>query len=361
MIDFVWFPTLALPIDPSEKEMDIEMLLLGGLGHPFYWKLQTLPVGLTEKIMNDGPFYDSSDDPRNWWREWYNYDYVEEFWQDPAIPDKAEYLRRSFFPRMGDEHEAKYGPGFFEQLDVYLDNLNNLISKDEVTAYLGKEDAESFYAYLNVIKALKEKWPENNNWPDGCTEEELAAFIGNIQNNDPNFDHARTLYGQDFNTLFSRVGGKAFRGTESFDLIDPSLEATKEELYSYLDATHAVAGMNLITDGNDRLERENIFRGTEIEVLYRHRIKLWLCLLLKKTCEAYEEGKVTPEEKKGRKSKKSVSDDQIRKSLQRFEEEEVDDYYYMEDEDEGTANGSFAEEDDLVEEDAIDYEEEDEE
>ena len=136
MIEFVWFPTLALPVDPNEPEMTPEMLKLSALGHPDYSKMIDIPMGLPDKIIGDGPFFDS-DDPKQWWRKWHNWDYVEDYWYQNGRRDNAFVLRNMGYPQMADEHEEKYGPGLFTQIEGTLDRLE---SDEPVTNAAEKED-----------------------------------------------------------------------------------------------------------------------------------------------------------------------------------------------------------------------------
>ena len=122
MIDFVWFPTTALPIDPDEPEMDDELLRLSALGHPDYAKMIDIPMGLPDRIIADGPFYES-DNPKHWWRIWHNWDYVKDYWYQQGRRDNAFVLRNMGYPKMGDEHEAKYGPGLFKQIEGTLSTI----------------------------------------------------------------------------------------------------------------------------------------------------------------------------------------------------------------------------------------------
>jgi len=124
MIDFVWFPTLALPIDPNEPEMTPEMLKLSAYGHPDYSKMIDIPLGLPDKIIADGPFVDT-DDPKQWWRKWHNWDYVADYWYENGRRDNAFVLRGMGYPQMADEHEEKYGPGLFSQIEETLDILES--------------------------------------------------------------------------------------------------------------------------------------------------------------------------------------------------------------------------------------------
>jgi hypothetical protein len=119
MLDFVWFPTMALTLDPNEPEMDNELLRLSALGHPDYAKMIDIPMGLPDRIISDGPFYES-DNPKHWWRVWHNWDYVKDYWYQQGRRDNAYVLRQNGYPKMADEHEAKYGPGLFQLIEGTL-------------------------------------------------------------------------------------------------------------------------------------------------------------------------------------------------------------------------------------------------
>jgi hypothetical protein len=124
MIEFVWFPTLALPVDPNEPEMTAEFLKLSALGHPDYAKMIDIPMGLPDKIIADGPFFDS-DEPKHWWRKWHNWEYVEDYWYQNGRRDNAFVLRGMGYPQMADEHQEKYGPGLFTEIEGTLDRLED--------------------------------------------------------------------------------------------------------------------------------------------------------------------------------------------------------------------------------------------
>jgi len=131
-IDFVWFAdTLALPLDPNEKEMTPETLLLSAMGHPDYAKMIDIPMGLPDKIIADGPFVETNDDPKLWWRKWHNWDYVKDYWYQQGRRDNAYVLRQMGYPKMAEEHEAKYGPGLFEQIDAVMKDLENSSLEDK--------------------------------------------------------------------------------------------------------------------------------------------------------------------------------------------------------------------------------------
>lgn len=124
MIDFIWFPTLALPIDPNEPEMTTELLKLSAFGHPDYSKMIDIPMGLPDKIIAEGPVVDS-DDPKQWWRKWHSWDYVADYWYENGRRDNAFVLRGMGYPQMAAEHEEKYGPGLFAQIEETLDILES--------------------------------------------------------------------------------------------------------------------------------------------------------------------------------------------------------------------------------------------
>jgi hypothetical protein len=135
MIDFIWFSdTVALPLDPNEKEMTSETLLLSAMGHPDYSKMNDIPMGLPDKIIDDGPFFETNDDPKLWWRKWHNWDYVKDYWYQQGRRDNAYVLRRMGYPQMADEHEAQYGIGLFKQIEENISLLeegHEMVSKDE--------------------------------------------------------------------------------------------------------------------------------------------------------------------------------------------------------------------------------------
>ena len=126
MIDFVWFSdTMALPLDPNERAMTSETLLLGAFGHPDYSKMVDISMGLPDKIIADGPFMKTNDDPKLWWRHYHNWDYVKEYWYQQGRRDNAFALRSMGYPLMADEHEAKYGPGLFSKISATMQDLTD--------------------------------------------------------------------------------------------------------------------------------------------------------------------------------------------------------------------------------------------
>jgi Helicase associated domain len=148
MIDFVWFAdTMALPLDSNEKEMDSEMLLLGAMGHPDFAKMIDIPMGLPDKLVADGPFYETEDDPKLWWRKWHNWDYVKDYWYEQGRRDNGFALRAMGYPKMADEHEAKYGPGLFSQIDKVMADLDN-----GALSGVGPEEKKDVLEKLNFFR-----------------------------------------------------------------------------------------------------------------------------------------------------------------------------------------------------------------
>lgn len=148
MIDFVWFAdTLALPLDPNETEMTPETLLLSAMGHPDFAKMIDIPMGLPDKLVADGPFMETDDDPKLWWRKWHNWEYVKDYWYQQGRRDNGYALRAMGYPRMADEHEAKYGPGLFSQIDKVMADLDNGGAKRK-----GPEEKKVLLEQLNYFR-----------------------------------------------------------------------------------------------------------------------------------------------------------------------------------------------------------------
>jgi len=290
MIDFVWFPTLALPIDPDEPEVSSETLLLGALGHPDYHQLDEFPMGLPEKIMGDGPFH-VSDDPRQWWRQWHDWDYVADIWHSMGTKDRAVALRKSGYPRMAKEHEEKYGPGLFQQINEYLENILVDINSEELIEMIGKENAVSFHEAADQYEQLIEKW-------DGLTQNERLEAPG--------------LHLSNF-TLYSRDGGlpailKVYTDTfedserQRTDLPDHLLEI-RDTLFTYLDE---------LVDCTD-------MEDYELDVLWRFRIKFYLSLPLYDHFDPHNK-KVIDHQKRGETAKQiDDMEDQIDSQLMSFD------------------------------------------
>ena len=149
MLDFVWFPTLALPIDPNEPEMTPEMLKLSSFGHPDYSKMVDIPMGLPEKIFADGPFVDS-DDPKVWWRKYHSWEHVKDYWYKNGRRDNSYVLRGMGYPQMAAEHEAKHGKGLIQQIHETLKDLEGI-------DFLSRMNAEEKQVLLDKLNFFREE------------------------------------------------------------------------------------------------------------------------------------------------------------------------------------------------------------
>jgi len=127
MVDFSFFPELALPLDPDADEMNMEHLYVETFGHPLY-HISTVPLGLPEKMLADGP-----NGPPEKLSSWYNYEYVREFHERPgALTDVADWMRVIGFYQLAEEHEQKYGQSHYRQLFLLKDKLENKEISQEV-------------------------------------------------------------------------------------------------------------------------------------------------------------------------------------------------------------------------------------
>mmetsp|Transcript_4127 Transcript_4127/g.7899 ORF Transcript_4127/g.7899 Transcript_4127/m.7899 type:complete len:987 (-) Transcript_4127:77-3037(-) len=127
MVDFSFFPELALPLDPNADEMNMEHLYVETFGHPLY-HISTVPLGLPERMLADGP-----NGPPEKLSSWYNYEYVREFHEKPgALTDVADWMRDIGFYQLAEEHEQKYGQSHYRQLFLLKDKLDNKEISQEI-------------------------------------------------------------------------------------------------------------------------------------------------------------------------------------------------------------------------------------
>ena len=127
MVDFSFFPEIALPLDPDADEMNAEHLYVETFGHPLY-HISTVPLGLPERMLADGP-----NGPPEKLSSWYNYEYVREFHERPgALTDVADWMRDIGFYQLAEEHEQKYGQSHYRQLFLLKDKLDSKEISQEV-------------------------------------------------------------------------------------------------------------------------------------------------------------------------------------------------------------------------------------
>mmetsp|Transcript_37679 Transcript_37679/g.82549 ORF Transcript_37679/g.82549 Transcript_37679/m.82549 type:complete len:1014 (-) Transcript_37679:79-3120(-) len=175
MVDFYWFPDVALPLDPFSWGETTEDEFLSAVGVPFYWlgEEQNYPPGLVENIMADGPT--DNPDPTV---KWYNYDHVRDYWESDAgteviqfFDDKfganlpAETLWRFGLPKLAREQEARYAAGKLgeiarERLDLEKaeDNLLRPILKSMSDIQTLKEDYDGLSDRLKTGEIDREKF-----------------------------------------------------------------------------------------------------------------------------------------------------------------------------------------------------------
>lgn len=151
MVEFMWFPELALPLDPDQGEESYEDMFVGGMGHPFY-QMNEPSVSVIEKLQEKGP-WGPEENPSSW----YNYDFVREFWEEGDVTDSrnkriypfdpAEWLRANDFPQLAEEHESQYGLSDTRQFLALMKSLDN-----------GEIDAAQFDASAGpLLESMREQ------------------------------------------------------------------------------------------------------------------------------------------------------------------------------------------------------------
>jgi len=113
-VEFVWFPELALPLNPEEGPESWEDTFVEGMGHPFY-QMNEPSVGTIERLISVGA---NGDEEKT--GSYYDYNEVAEFWERGDITDSgkeserpgwkpAEWLWFNGFGQLSSEHEDRYG------------------------------------------------------------------------------------------------------------------------------------------------------------------------------------------------------------------------------------------------------------
>eukprot|EP00934_Nitzschia_sp_Nitz4_P009306 Nitzschia sp. Nitz4//scaffold96_size78090//9547//11821//NITZ4_005484-RA/size78090-augustus-gene-0.11-mRNA-1//-1//CDS//3329560543//9296//frame0 len=167
-MDFPWVPD-ALPENTAE-------LWLQAAGHPDYFMLTSnteIPspvLNITEMSMITESLFDgpnpAPEDPRQWWRKWHSWDHVERVWYGRGRRDNAFVLRRLGFPELADEHEHKYGPGLFSQ-------MNDTFATLQKRSKLSRQERDDYLEAMDFYRVEL----------DGCTdlsEEELESLLGEL-------------------------------------------------------------------------------------------------------------------------------------------------------------------------------------
>jgi hypothetical protein len=116
MVEFSWFPELALPLNPEAGEESWEDMYVDGMGHPFY-HLNEPTTDMIESLQAQSA--STNMDGRA--KSFYNYDVVKDYWKYGDLTDSgkaerdgrwnaAEWLWWNGFNQLSHEHEDKYGP-----------------------------------------------------------------------------------------------------------------------------------------------------------------------------------------------------------------------------------------------------------
>jgi len=239
MVDFVFFPEMAIPLDPDAGEMNMEHLYVETFGHPLY-HISTVPLGLPEKMLADGP-----SGPPEKLSSWYNYDYVREFHERPgALTDVADWMRGIGFHQLAEEHEAKYGQSHYRQLVLLKEQLDDTqISQDEWDEELDRIAQEVMIEF--------ESWK-------GGSDGEGSQFVGDDGEYDYSIDEDEYYY----NTLeiaSSSGPGSMSQGApplssyNSQGMPRPSVSVVEEPV-----AEFALGGSDSGDDNNFKIEEEEV-------------------------------------------------------------------------------------------------------
>lgn len=113
-VEFVWFPELALPLNPEDGDDTWEDIVVQGVGHPFF-QLNEPSVSMLENLQANGPF---SAEGKT--KSWYDYNEVADFWEKGDIVDSgkpserpgwtpAEWLWFNGYEQLSRDHEDRYG------------------------------------------------------------------------------------------------------------------------------------------------------------------------------------------------------------------------------------------------------------
>jgi len=218
MVDFSFFPELALPLDPDAAEMNIEHLYVETFGHPLY-HISTVPLGLPERMMADGP-----NGPAEKLSSWYNYEYVREYHEKPgSLTDVADWMRDIGFYQLAEEHEQKYGQSHFRQLFLLKEKLEN----KEISEEIWDQELE---------RVKDEVMTEFNNWK--AESDDTVVPI-----NDGEFDYSVTEEDYYYQTLSIGASSNA-QDTSQFErpmMPNPSMDVIEQ----------SVAEFSLGGDGED--------------------------------------------------------------------------------------------------------------
>ena len=148
-IEFVWFPELALPLNPEDGDESWEDVIVEGLGHPFF-QLNDPPVETIERLQAEGPF-----GPEEKTKSWYDFNGVSDFWRHGDVMDTgkstqqlnwrpAQWLALNGYNQLAEEHEERYGT----DIGLEMVRVMELFDKGEITeAEFDKRAGAALYQY----------------------------------------------------------------------------------------------------------------------------------------------------------------------------------------------------------------------
>ncbi len=184
-VEFVWFPELALPLNPEDGPESWEDTFVEGVGHPFY-QMNEPSVATVERLHAEGPFDDEGKV-----KSYYDYREVADFWERGDVTDvgkeserpdwrPAEWLWFNGFEQLSTEHEERYGVGAGLEMMRLIEAFNDgKISEkefdDQGVAAIMKWEEEQIIS--EAKSAGLEVFPDDT----------MASIIERIQN-DPQFD-----------------------------------------------------------------------------------------------------------------------------------------------------------------------------
>lgn len=102
MIEFVWFPMDALPLDPDAPPLSWEHEHVKHIGHPLA-RINAPPYSAVEHVH-------PVDHPEAQDRYEFDFELVRDYYENElGVTDIGNFLRERGFMQLADEHEAKYG------------------------------------------------------------------------------------------------------------------------------------------------------------------------------------------------------------------------------------------------------------
>eukprot|EP00978_Attheya_sp_CCMP212_P041577 scaffold240247_cov62-Attheya_sp.AAC.1 len=102
MVEFVWFPDIAIPIDPNKPILHRDHTYWLGVSHPFF-EINMPPIGLREALERDGPWPGPGGA-----MTYHNFTYVRDVWRGRGVVFPAYALETHGFPQLAKDHRRDY-------------------------------------------------------------------------------------------------------------------------------------------------------------------------------------------------------------------------------------------------------------